>query len=316
MFRTHTVFPLAMALCLASALTVHAAPIARWTFDEADGDTAADSVGTVDGTLLNGAMFAPGQGVAGGCVDLDTATSDVVSMGDHFAFVGTEGFSAQAWVRTTMTTGALILGRHVSTVVAGYWMGINDTNDGAPNEVVGSYHFYQSDNPPLNSGDVGITDGEWHQLVAVRDAAASKLRIYVDGVRVPGASSTDDLRSLGATTAPFTVGGLVVGSTLTGSFTGCIDEVRLWDHALTDDEVSYHFEHPTTEGLLCGDTSGDGKITAADALFALKSAIGSETCATCVCDVDGGGTVGAADALAILKVAVGISLEFGCPVCG
>jgi len=56
-------------------------------------------------------------------------------------------------------------------------------------------------------------------------------------------------------------------------------------------------------------------ITASDALFALKSAIGSEVCLLCVCDVNGSGDVTASDALILLKLAVGQSVPLACPPC-
>jgi hypothetical protein len=60
----------------------------------------------------------------------------------------------------------------------------------------------------------------------------------------------------------------------------------------------------------------DALITASDALFILRTAVGSQTCELCLCDVDGGGTISAADALRALKKAVGQDVTLSCPVCG
>ena len=57
--------------------------------------------------------------------------------------------------------------------------------------------------------------------------------------------------------------------------------------------------------LACGDTDDSGAITSSDALFALRVAIGSKSCAKQVCDVTRDGSVAASDALGILKCAVG-----------
>ena len=65
----------------------------------------------------------------------------------------------------------------------------------------------------------------------------------------------------------------------------------------------------------CGDAQGSASITASDALFALKSAVGSETCALCLCDANGSGTITASDALRILKKAVGEELDLLCEAC-
>lgn len=65
---------------------------------------------------------------------------------------------------------------------------------------------------------------------------------------------------------------------------------------------------------LCGDATLDGKLTAADALKALKSSVGTGTCSPVVCDVTSPGGVTASDALRILKKAVGQLVDMNCPV--
>jgi cysteine-rich repeat protein len=56
-------------------------------------------------------------------------------------------------------------------------------------------------------------------------------------------------------------------------------------------------------------------LTASDALFTLRTAVGSQTCALCVCDVNSSGTITASDALVVLRRAVGQSVPLQCPVC-
>jgi hypothetical protein len=67
--------------------------------------------------------------------------------------------------------------------------------------------------------------------------------------------------------------------------------------------------------VLCGDGSGDGRITATDALFSLGVAVGTAQCLACVCDVNGSGSVTATDALLTLQAAVGQPVELICPPC-
>jgi hypothetical protein len=64
----------------------------------------------------------------------------------------------------------------------------------------------------------------------------------------------------------------------------------------------------------CGDANDDGKVTAADALFALKVAVGSLECSDLVCDVNFSGGVNSADALVLLKSAVGQTISLVCPL--
>jgi kumamolisin len=63
----------------------------------------------------------------------------------------------------------------------------------------------------------------------------------------------------------------------------------------------------------CGDATGDKGITASDALIALRTAVGSDTCAPCLCDANTSNSVTASDALAILRHAVGHPVTLNCP---
>lgn len=64
---------------------------------------------------------------------------------------------------------------------------------------------------------------------------------------------------------------------------------------------------------LCGDTNTDGTISASDALFVLRAAVGSKPCPLPVCDYTGDGKIAASDALAILRKAVGQNVASKCP---
>jgi hypothetical protein len=61
--------------------------------------------------------------------------------------------------------------------------------------------------------------------------------------------------------------------------------------------------------------SGSALVTASDALVVLRTAVGSRTCAKCVCDVDGNGTISASDALLTLRKAVDSEITLACPAC-
>jgi hypothetical protein len=56
-------------------------------------------------------------------------------------------------------------------------------------------------------------------------------------------------------------------------------------------------------------------ITASDALYVLKTAVGLFDCEFCVCDVNNSGSVTASDALVVLKFAVGQDIALMCPLC-
>jgi len=63
----------------------------------------------------------------------------------------------------------------------------------------------------------------------------------------------------------------------------------------------------------CGDTDGNGTVTASDASRALKQAVGIDSaCTTSACDVNESGTVTATDARMILDVSVGRDVALHC----
>jgi hypothetical protein len=115
------------------------------------------------------------------------------------------------------------------------------------------------------------------------------------------------------------------------------DALAIWRTSATDfgDIFAQRLSSSTTPTGTCGDPAGSSlraeplnrqrvalhpgvlprAITASDALAVLRTAVGSQTCELCVCDVDGSGAVSATDALITLKVAVGQSIALHCPAC-
>jgi fibronectin-binding autotransporter adhesin len=65
--------------------------------------------------------------------------------------------------------------------------------------------------------------------------------------------------------------------------------------------------------VLCGDANASGSVSASDALAALRTSVGAQSCELSRCDYDGSGTVQASDALAILRASVGQPVDPACP---
>jgi len=157
--------------------------VAHWKFDEKAGAVAFDASGRGNNaSLVNAPSWTVGK--AGGAVAFD-GVDDYANV-PHSATLdlGAEGqsYSISVWYRRT---GAPASSR---TIV--------NKNDGE-----GPYPFDLSVNPkgqpsfvlwdgnaagqtPALSAQV-VTDGAWHHLVAVRDAGAKMLRLYVDGTEAP-----------------------------------------------------------------------------------------------------------------------------------
>jgi hypothetical protein len=227
----------------ALAQLASANPVAQWHFDELSGTTAYDSIGSVNGTLLGSAVFVA-DGISGNAVNLTISGSGLVNMGDNFGFTNSD-FSVVAWAKVAAddtTDNYTVVSKHWTTHLVGYVLGIN-YNEGGYGADTKAW-FYDGGMPsqsPIST--TTVNDGQWHQIVGVYDKDGNA-QIYVDG------GGVEDFKAsvpIGSSTAPFLVGGMYrYDNTLYPLFNGLVDEVQLYDHALTSDEVQYLFEHPAS----------------------------------------------------------------------
>lgn len=209
--------------------------LGRWDFDEKGGTTAFNSVvGGVDGSLVGGAAFTITGGIAGGAIQIDSYNG-FVTMGDNFP--ATPTFSLQAWVKTApnVTTAMTPISKHISGIGQGYYLSINSVNDGYTFSSQAGFRSMNG-NDLTATGLPAVNDGFWHQLVGVFDKGTSSL--YVDGQLA--ARTFNNGYSNNA--ANFIVGGLGgVGS----FYNGLVDEVRVYDSALSGVDVAYLYSNVT-----------------------------------------------------------------------
>lgn len=228
------------ACLLATGNTVHAQTASSaWHFDETSGSTAFDAVGSVNGSLTGNASFTAG-GISGNA--MNSGTTGFADMGNNFAFGGNSTFSLVAWVKMTSAdaNGYIPAGRHQATVNAGYFLGVNNTGS-ASGEVTGGGIFYQAF-PNAVSVNLGVNDGNWHQLVGVHDFAANQTKLYIDGVL----RDTRTFTAFTASNANFAVAGILnsAGNQMFHDYTGLVDEVSIWNSPLSASAVTYLFNNP------------------------------------------------------------------------
>jgi hypothetical protein len=211
-------------------------PLAYWRFDEHAGATTAhDASGHGNDATYQGGVTLGAPGALGG--DPDTAASfdgvtGFVDAGNRFQFAGQTPFSVEAWV---------LPGPETSYVGV---MSRNDAVGGPPSE--GYLLFLAPDGGPF-----GFQRLEGEQVsTAVTTASPSTsafthLVATFDGVEM---SVYADGELQGAQTASFSIAGavadFVVGAEAGGSsnyFAGTLDEVAVYDHALTSDRVRAHY---------------------------------------------------------------------------
>jgi hypothetical protein len=231
-----------VVVCCASlfAAKARASVIAHYSFDEAGGLTATDSVGGVTGTLQGSATFVPG-GIAGNALSLSTTNEGVVNMGNKFAFLS-GNYSVAFWVKTTTTEAdTVVLSKHAAGFENGYLFSIGPTGGGG---LAGKTSFAASEVVPNGlTSTTTVNDGAWHQIVGVYTAGGNH-SIYVDGAPAEQSKATVPMID---NVAAFYVGGVgAIGNPTVadGRYTGLVDDLQLYNNALTDAEVNTLFANP------------------------------------------------------------------------
>jgi alpha-tubulin suppressor-like RCC1 family protein len=192
-------------------------PVARWPFDEGSGVTTADLSGNGHpGTLVNGAAWSA-IGQFAKSISFD-GVDDGVSVADHDDFDAANGLTMTAWVAPAQ------FGAPQSLIYRGGSYELSLEIDGRVTGVIypnGVAVVATTLNPlPLTV---------FSHVAATYDQAA--LRLYVNGVE---AATTAASGPLATTDGAVWLGRAEVGDSLNGK----LDEVRIYDRALTDVEVA------------------------------------------------------------------------------
>jgi len=204
-----------------------------WKLNETNGTVASDSSGNNHpGTLFNGPVWAAGRFGNGLSVD---GVNDYVDVGDPASgtldFNGSQSFSYGAWFKAAVldVNSRRLISKRNGTGPAnvGYDLGITTTvltaelADGAAERIA-------------STTPVSLATGEWHHAFAVADRGANVLRVYLDGVEKVSVSTV----GLGTTanSTAFNMGR--VSGDNTRSFAGVLDEVRVYNRALSAAEVA------------------------------------------------------------------------------
>ncbi|AZQ32299.1 laminin G [Streptomyces cyaneochromogenes] len=195
-----------------------------------DPTTADNAPSAQRASVLGGAS--PTVGVFGGALAFD-GNDDAVRLPFRTQLpLGTQNFTASLWFRYTSRTGEQPL----------LWMGgiggsqpqIWLRGEPASNRVR-ALMTVRSGATVVRSASVSTTaahnDGRWHHLALRR--GGGRLTLFIDGSPI----STADVAGSVSRNSPF---GVHIGQRMDSRafFTGAIDEVRLWNRALTDAELT------------------------------------------------------------------------------
>jgi fibronectin type 3 domain-containing protein len=205
--------------------TVAAAPpvglVAAYAMDEGLGTTIGDKAGTNTGSI-SGATWTP-SGKFGSALSFN-GTSSIVNIPDANSLDLTTAMTLEAWVRpTTLGTAwrTAILKEAGANYAYGLYANTGTTRPSA-NAVTGGTDHDQR-------GSAALVANTWAHIATTYDGA--NLRLYVDGVLSGSLAATG---SIATSTGQLRIG----ANTIWGEyFSGLIDEVRIYNRALTQAEI-------------------------------------------------------------------------------
>jgi hypothetical protein len=196
--------------------------VGAWGFDETSGTTAADASGRGNAGTLDGPTWST-AGKFGGALSFD-GVNDWVTIPDANVLDLTTGMTMEAWVRPS-AIGSLwrcvMLKEQPADLIYALYAG--DSRGHAATDV-------------FTSADIGLSGtattalNTWTHLAATYDG--STLRLYVNGVQAASRAVTGSIR---ASTGVLRIGG--DSSWSDEWFSGLIDEVRLYNRALSATEI-------------------------------------------------------------------------------
>jgi hypothetical protein len=211
-------------------VTVSAAPtglVAAYGFNEPSGNALDSSGNSNTGTVSGATRSASGR--YGGALSFD-GTNDRVNVTDSASLDLTTGMTLEAWVRPTALSiwRTVILKEQPGSLVYALYANTDINRPSIEASMPGAYNIQTGTSQlPLNT---------WTHLAATYDGAT--LRLYVNGVQVGSRGVTGNVL---VSTGALRIGGNAVWGEY---FSGLIDEVRIYNRALTQTEIQNDMNTP------------------------------------------------------------------------
>jgi PKD repeat protein len=208
--------------------------VGYWKFDEGSGDTAHDYSGSGNDATIHGATWVT-NGISGSALDFDGVND--WAQANH---VNVDYLTVSAWA-------------YYHQFCENVGWGPPIVSNGCDDPAVG-YHLYQNTNYPFNRAtcfvtvgghrygtisDLPLVTGQWYNLAMTYDGHSVKL--YINGQL----DSEDNRPSGTITPSPYPL--MFAEAYYPGHlswFDGLIDEVRIYDRALSEAEILYLYRHP------------------------------------------------------------------------
>jgi hypothetical protein len=209
--------------------------VAWWKFDEANGTTAFDSAGSNNGNLINGPNWT--TGTIDGALSFD-GINDYVDVPDNAAlrFTKSDSFSVCSWVNP-VSTGEILCkmqsgSQHGLFTYEVQW---NSTSQSFDFALCNSGNYYIVVVTPSGSAP----PGSWYHVTCVYQN--KNATIYLNG-ELKGSGYFNSNPS-GAADKNLEIGVRAYGSVKENYFNGTLDDVRIYNRALTADEVALLYQN-------------------------------------------------------------------------
>jgi len=214
--------------------------IAYWKFDETDGTTASsEGDSSLNGVLTNMGASSWTDGILNGALSFDGSDEYVLVPHGEVLDFRDESFSISAWLKSETLAGNSMFLIHKGSFSAdetagtnGKWYGIEIKNNELRFAIDDNVNKSQATLSNVN----GLLEGKWVHIAAVRDTEDGNLKLYVNGEML--ASISDGTGSISQDID------LYLGNSSTGSGTiaGILDELKLFNYALSGEEVLAIYE--------------------------------------------------------------------------
>jgi hypothetical protein len=217
----------------AALIVPHPGLVGWWRFDEGSGTMAGDSSGNGNNGTIYGATWVPGK--YGQALSFDGVSSKVVS--SELGFDSTVG-TLECWVSKPNWQEA------TPTPYSSFRAILTDKRDGnnflnlhyRGSALVWEYQSGGSDVAVIVASTAIWPANSWHHVAAIYQA--NNFQLYVDGVLV-GSDTSGATYTLGGTLA---IGYGYIGGTLQKIWDGVIDEVHVYNRALSASEIQADFQ--------------------------------------------------------------------------
>lgn len=245
-------------------------PIGYWRLEEMAHAVATDTSptgndATYSPTVELSAESLPLLGAAASFDDQGDTENDFIELSQPLA-IGSSSNTVEAWFRVDLEL--LEPGERAGSILGNFRAGSSALANWEIH-TDGQVRIYWNGGEINEFGTTDFSDGDWHHVAFVRDTAADEFVAYVDGaVELTTASAGTDIT--------FTASELHrIGSDNRSStavvFNGAIDEVAVYDRALTPTEIAEHyvagaglepqgFDSPFDLEDLHAGNSGDGSV--------------------------------------------------------